>query len=211
MSASETTQLHLWISRLRTGDRSAFDELFMFYQARLVGLTRKMLGSFPTVHHFEETGDVLQNATIRLMRALTDFASKQAADGGGRDFHTADFFRLAALQIRRELLDLTKHYRRQQGDTPLDRAAEGSGAGAAEPSGPGSLAPTALAEWAEFHEKAATLPDKPREVFQLLWYGGLTQAEVAELLAVDVRTVKSRWQQARLALYDALGGRIPGV
>ena len=43
----------------------------------------------------------------------------------------------------------------------------------------------------------------------LLYYQGLTQAEAAEVLGVSERTVKRRWQAARLALHDALGGEIP--
>ena len=45
----------------------------------------------------------------------------------------------------------------------------------------------------------------------MLWYQGLTQAEAAELLGVSSRTVKRRWQTARLRLFEALGGELPGV
>jgi RNA polymerase sigma-70 factor (ECF subfamily) len=44
------------------------------------------------------------------------------------------------------------------------------------------------------------LPDDERETFQLIWYQGLTQAEVAALVDVSLRTVKRRWQSARLHL-----------
>jgi DNA-directed RNA polymerase specialized sigma24 family protein len=54
------------------------------------------------------------------------------------------------------------------------------------------------------------LPDKPRAVCELLWYQGLSQAEVAQLLDVDVRTVKNHWMEARLRLCEELGGRMPG-
>jgi DNA-directed RNA polymerase specialized sigma24 family protein len=45
----------------------------------------------------------------------------------------------------------------------------------------------------------------------LLFYQGLQQAEAAAVLGVSERTVKRRWQSARLALHEALGGRLPGV
>jgi RNA polymerase sigma factor (sigma-70 family) len=68
-----------------------------------------------------------------------------------------------------------------------------------------------LAIWTEFHAQVERLPDKEREVFDLLWYQELTQAEAAALLGVDVRTVKYRWQAARVKLHDALRGHLPGL
>ena len=39
--------------------------------------------------------------------------------------------------------------------------------------------------------------------------GERTQAEAAELLGVNVRTVKRRWLSARMKLQDALQGEVP--
>jgi DNA-directed RNA polymerase specialized sigma24 family protein len=41
---------------------------------------------------------------------------------------------------------------------------------------------------------------------ELLFFGGLTEAEVAEVLDVSVRTVKRDWQFAKLWLRRALSG-----
>ena len=57
--------------------------------------------------------------------------------------------------------------------------------------------PCNLAEWTEFHQQVDALPEDEREVFNLLWYGELTQAEAAEILGIAVRTVIRRWQAAR--------------
>jgi RNA polymerase sigma-70 factor (ECF subfamily) len=54
------------------------------------------------------------------------------------------------------------------------------------------------------------MPDDEREVFDLLWYQGLTQVEAAAVIGVTDRTVKSRWRSARLRLHEALGGQLPG-
>src|SRR5262245_20688111 len=59
-----------------------------------------MLKGFPKVHRWEQTDDVLQNAALRLHRTLQQMAVEPSRH----------FFRLAALNIRRELLDLAKHY-----------------------------------------------------------------------------------------------------
>ena len=54
------------------------------------------------------------------------------------------------------------------------------------------------------------MPDAEREVFDLLWYQGLSQAEAAALLGVTERVVRYRWRSARLKLHEMLGGRMPG-
>ena len=48
------------------------------------------------------------------------------------------------------------------------------------------------------------LPDEQRDVVGLLWYGGLSQPEAAEVLGISLATVKRRWQAARMALYEVL-------
>jgi RNA polymerase sigma-70 factor (ECF subfamily) len=73
-----------------------------------------------------------------------------------------------------------------------------------------SQEPSRLAAWTEFHAQTEALPEEEREVFDLLWYQGLPQAEAAGLLGVSERTVKRRWQAARLRLHEALRGEPPG-
>jgi DNA-directed RNA polymerase specialized sigma24 family protein len=115
-----STQIQRCMDRLRAGDVSARDELLARASARLTRLTRKMLRDFPGVHRWEETDDVLQNAVVRLCRALG-------------------------------------------------------------------------------------------EVFDLLFYQGLAQAEAAAVLGVAEITIKRRWRGARMRLVQALGGRLPGL
>src|SRR5262245_15871701 len=124
-----------------------------------------------------------------------------------------DFFRLAALNIRRELLDLAKHYYGPQGQGAHHASSPGGDASADAPQGadPADLShePGRLAIWGEFHRHIGGLPDEEREVFDLLWYQGLGQAEAAELLGISERTLKRRWQAARLSLHEALHGEVP--
>ena len=163
-----------------------------------------MLKGYPNVRRWEQTDDVLQNAALRLHRTL-----QQLPVGTARDF-----FRLAALHIRRELLDLARHHYGPQGQgahhASHAQAPGGSGEGPA-PADRADLThePVRLATWSAFHEQVAALPDEEREVFDLLWYQGLTQAEAAELLHVNVRTIKRRWLSARMKLQDALQGEVP--
>ena len=48
--------------------------------------------------------------------------------------------------------------------------------------------------------------EEERQVFDLLWYQEMSQAEAAEILGIAVRTVKLRWMKARLQVQQALGG-----
>ncbi len=163
-----------------------------------------MLRSYPRIHRWEETSDVMQNASLRLYRSLAEVRP----DG------VVEFLRLAALNIRRELLDLAKHYYGPQGQGAHHATQEhhpDSSGGNWIDRNPGDADddPGRLAAWTEFHRQAETLPEEEREIFDLLWYQGLSQAEAAALLNVSDRTVKRRWQSARLLLHDRLGGQLP--
>src|SRR5262245_26372568 len=201
----QTLHIQAYLDRIRCGDETARGELLSFACERLRNLARKMLRGYPNVHRWEQTDDVLQNAAIRLHRTLQQIPVQTPLD----------FFRLAALNIRRELLDLSTHYYGPQGQGahhatwgPGDSSTTRPDAGLAAPHDP-SDDPARLAAWGEFHEQIGSLPGEDREVFDLIWYQGLSQAEAAELLNVSERTIKRRWQSARLKLYEALEGEVP--
>jgi RNA polymerase sigma-70 factor (ECF subfamily) len=201
-----STQIRLCIDRLRAGDESARDELLAHASDRLVRLTRRMLRDFPGVKRWEQTDDVLQNAALRLCRAL-------------RAVHpptSADFFRLAAVEIQRELIDLARRFAGAHGlganHASIAAAANAENVSLTRPGlSPADSAqdPGRLETWAEFHRQAAALPPEERETFDMLYYQGISQTEAAAILDVSVRTIKRRWQSARLLLHDALEGRIP--
>ena len=73
----------------------------------------------------------------------------------------------------------------------------------------GSFDPQRLANWSDFHNQAEQLPPEEREVFDLIYYQGLSQAEAAAVLNTSERTIQRRWQTARLTLNDTLDGRLP--
>lgn len=78
-----------------------------------------------------------------------------------------------------------------------------------EPEDPGGE-PGDLLAWTDFHERIDSLPDEEREVFDLIFYQRLMQAEAAAFLKISFRTVKRRWQRARVLLRDAMRGEGPG-
>ena len=106
---------------MNAGDASARGELVGHARERLLRLTRKMLQDFRRVHRWEDSDDVLHDALFRLDQALQ--VVKVAS--------VREFFRLAAKQIRRQLIDLARHYYGPQGPgkkhaTPAPRVAEGA-------------------------------------------------------------------------------------
>jgi len=205
---SESTSVHLQrcLDRLRAGDETARKELIDCACRRLTHLTRTMLRDYRRLKRWEDTDDVFQSAMMRLYRALQDVTPPTP-----RDFH-----RLAALQIRRELIDLARHYFGPQGQAANQESRAGPDSSAdpprpaCEPSD-STLEPVKLAAWGEFHQQVERLPDKEREVFELVWYQGLGHTEVAELLEVSAKTVRRRWLAACLWLREALGGELPGL
>jgi RNA polymerase sigma-70 factor (ECF subfamily) len=201
-----TSQVQYWIDRMNAGDPSAREQLIAATCSRLMRLTGKIKGSFPEVGRWEQTDDVFQNAALRLCRAME---SVQLTDA-------RHFFRLAAVQIRRELIDLTRHYRGPQGLGARHVSEGRAGEDASRPAPAyertdGTRDPQRVAEWSEFHEQIEALPEPQREVFDLIWYHGLSQEDVAQLMQISTRSVKRLWREARLALHAACCGEVPGL
>ena len=199
-SSPSTAHLQACLERIQKGDRAARDELLRHVFDRLQRLARKMLKGFPGVGRWEQTDDVLQNALIRLLRALDDV----------RPGSPQEFFALTAEQLRRELLDLARHWFGPQGAGAKHATHDGGAEHPPYERPDLSHEPAALAAWTELHEQAGALPADEREVVGLLYYQGLSQAEAAALLGVTVRTVQRRWQAALLKLHRVFQGRWPG-
>lgn len=200
-----TVVIQQCLDRLRAGDAAARDELIRWSCGRLQRLTRRLLQRYPAVQRWEETDDVFQNATIRLCAALADVHPESVSD----------FMRLAALQIRRELIDLLRHYQGPQGmgahhrSHALGEACGDTPASRSEPAAD-TAGPSTLAEWTEFHQFVQRLPDAEREVFDLRYYAGLSHDEVAATLQISSATSKRRWLAARLRLHQWLHGTPAG-
>jgi RNA polymerase sigma-70 factor (ECF subfamily) len=207
MSEHTTVLLQHCLDRLNAGDAEARQDLLTAACARLTRLARKMFHAEGRLRQWQETGDVFQGAMLRLCRALADVTPASLRE----------FFRLAALQVRRELIDLARHYYgpagavvRHRPQSPLTVEAETPPPEAADPVD-STLEPSRLAAWGEFHERIGALPEDEREVFDLVWYQGLTHAQAAALLQLSTKTIQRRWQAACLRLHEAMQGHLPGL
>jgi RNA polymerase sigma-70 factor (ECF subfamily) len=196
-SSLHTLKLHGWLDRWHAGDLEGRDALLRNVADRLERLARKMLGRFPSVRGWADTGDVLQNAVLRLLRALDAV----------RPGSVREFFGLAAEQMRRELLDLARQ---------ASRAKRARAASTDDGANPVDV-PQRDEEhdevelWERFHETVQDLPAEEREVVSLVYYQGWTQQQVAELFQVAERTIRRRWRSACLRLQERLEGKFPGL
>jgi RNA polymerase sigma factor (sigma-70 family) len=186
------------LRRLRHGDAVARGELIACACERMREIAHRMLRTFPTVRRWDETDDVMQNAAIRLERALRDTVPAEPKG----------FVGLAALQVRRELLDLAKKHRgpesyaanhetNYQRRNDVFRAKVDDAADHSDHS-------EKLERWTRLHAAAEDLPDEEREVFHMTWYLGLKQEEIADLLGCSTRTVKRRWETAKQLLASTM-------
>lgn len=204
MTGDRTSYLQRCLERLQQGDEAARNDLLAGVCERMGQLAHVMLKDFGRLKRWEETGDVVQNALVRLSRTL-----QQVTPASLRDF-----YRLATLQIRRELIDLVRHYYGPEGPARRhhsnsgDRDADHSHQPAYDRPDSGD-GPTRLAVWREFHEQVHALPEEEQEIFDLIWYQGLTHAQAAALLNISTKTVQRRWHAACLTLHEALHGEMP--
>lgn len=185
------------IRRLQAGEAAARDELISRSYQRLRRLAARILRDFPIVQNRATVSDVLHETFFRLRRALEVVPLTTAVE----------FYRLAALHMRRQLLDMARSFRRHPESFSLlsgTDSQQANGPAYLEP-GLSTLDPATLQRWQEVHEQIETLPEEERIVFDLLYYHELTQAEAAEILNVSIPTIKRRWTAARLRLAAYLG------
>ena len=66
--------------------------------------------------------------------------------------------------------------------------------------------PARLAQWTEFHKKAAELGEDERAVFEMHYYLDLPQTEIAKVLNLHPRKVSYLWVAATERLSSELDG-----
>lgn len=186
-----TVMLQACLDRWRAGEREAADELLKAVLNRLQKLAARMIRGFPNVRGLADTDDVLQNSVLRLLRTLRSL----------RPQTPRDFFNLAAVHIRRELIDLARRTRGKE-TVPLNPAGSSDAPRPTEPTAP-TMADSD--QWVRFHEAVDQLPLEEREVVGLVFYHGWTQHKIAELFQVDERTIRRRWASACRRIRDSAG------
>jgi RNA polymerase sigma factor (sigma-70 family) len=170
----EGDQLDLELHRrLRSGDRGAFEELYRRYAAGAYGLALRVTGQDMLAQ------EVIHDAFMALWRAPEAF---DPARGAFRSFFLSLVHHRAVDTVRRE-----ERLRRRTeralnlGDLVGEDVAE-SVVGEAWLS----------TRRKEVREALLALPEDQRKVLEMAYFGGSTQAQIAEELGIPLGTVKTR-------------------
>jgi len=177
------------MARIQADDVEAFELLYARYSRPLVNFFYQMC--------FDRTAseDYLQETFLRVWRARASYRPIG--------------------KLSTWLFQIAKHYwfneREKQKRRPFHKVAGGDDAQAqwgnvADDSG--EVSPDAVASASEtevaIEQAVAGLSDKLRAVFVLARYRGMPYAEISEILAIPVGTVKSRMSLAEQRLRSAL-------
>lgn len=182
-------QVRALLNEWSYGNEAALDELIPLVEVELHRLARKHMSRERAGHTLQTTA-LVNEAYLRLA---------QAHDV--RWQNRAHFFAIAASIMRRIMIE---HARKRQ---QLKRG--GAGAVRVTLDEGAILADERSAELLALDEALTVLTaEYPRkaEVVELRFFGGLTVADVAEVLKVDERTVKRDWEFARAWLHQRING-----
>jgi RNA polymerase sigma-70 factor (ECF subfamily) len=179
----EDLELH---RRLSAGDREAFDEIYRRYAPSAYGLAYRLTGQQILAQ------DVVHDAFLALWRAPEAF---DPARGMFRTFFLSLVHHRAVDTIRREER-LRKRSERAANLEPL------TGEDVAE-----DVVDEAFlgVRRREVRQALTTLPPEQRQVLEMAYFQGYTQAMIAAELGIPIGTVKTRtlaaMRKLRLALY----------
>ena len=171
--------------RLRSGDRSAFDDLYRRYARPAFGLALRITGQEPLAE------DVVHDAFMALWRAPEAY---DPARGPFRTFFLSLVHHRAVDVVRRE----ERLRRRTERAMNLE---DDEGEDVAE----GVVDDAWLAvRRKEVRRAIATLSPDQRKVVEMAYFGGFTQARIAEELGIPLGTVKTRTLAAMRKLRHVL-------
>ena len=171
--------------RLRGGDRSAFDDLYRRYARPAFGLALRITGQEPLAE------DVVHDAFMALWRAPEAY---DPARGPFRTFFLSLVHHRAVDVVRRE----ERLRRRTERAMNLE---DDEGEDVAE----GVVDDAWLAvRRKEVRRAIATLSPDQRKVVEMAYFGGFTQARIAEELGIPLGTVKTRTLAAMRKLRHVL-------
>lgn len=159
--------------RLRSGDGGAFEELYRRYAPAAHGMAIRVTGQETLAQ------EVVHDAFLAVWRAPEAF---DPARGSFRTFFLSLVHHRAVDTVRREerlrkRSDRASNLERSYGEDVAEDVVEGA-----------YLAKRRR----EVREALGTLPPDQRRVLEMAYFGGYTQARIAEELGIPIGTVKTR-------------------
>jgi RNA polymerase sigma factor (sigma-70 family) len=184
--ADETSaELEDLIARLGRGEEGAQLELLQRAHDRLEKIAATIFQEdFPALRGRHDLDSVVNEVWMRLAGALK-VTQPRTVDG---------FFGLVFHKVRQVLLDMASRQRRDDRHRYAGpRQAVESGAPAAFDRADTTHDPQRLALLTEFHEQIEKLPAEQQRVFELHYYGGFSQAEIAQMLELPRKQISRLW------------------
>lgn len=192
--------LQACLDRLAAGDPLAKNDLLAVGYGRLTKRARQMLRQFPAVHQWNDTGDVVQEACLRLVTSLEAIQPE----------NPRRFLGLVGLHIRRVLIDLYRHCRGPESyeanratnvfrgsDGALHHHVDGAAAAGDDPD---------LPMFERLHRAAERLDEADQELFHMRWFLGMTHAQIAAQIGCSEKTVKREWNRVKSLLWRQAAG-----
>jgi RNA polymerase sigma factor (TIGR02999 family) len=179
-----TTLLEAW----RFGDGGAFEQVIEQAHAELAKMAAIRIHREPNAATVA-TGDLLNEAIIRVMEAPKDFKNR------------AHFFATMSLTMRNILVDYARARQTdKRGAGQLNVTFTESVHGA-------DVMCSDMLALDEALTELETIDERGSQVVQLAYFGGLSRGQIADVLTISVTTVDRELKFARAWLFDALKSR----
>jgi len=169
------------IHRVGAGDPGAFETLYRRYARPVFGLALRRLGDRMRAE------DAVQDTFAAIWRSARTYRRDR---GPGAPWLYA--------VARNAIVDGARRRNEPPGDVPDAPSPE---------AGPDERAEADYVAWV-VHRALESLPENERDVLELAYYGGLSQSEVANFLAIPLGTVKTRTRSGLGRLADLLDGEL---
>ena len=188
MGNTPTHDITEWLIDWSNGDRSALEKLTPLVYRELHRLAQAYMRGERAGHPLQTTA-LVNEAYLRLIK--TEGHSWQ---------NRAHFYAVAAKLMRRILVDFARSRDRIKRGGALDQVSLDA-----------ALMITAgrtadLLGLDEALTALSRLDERQSHIVELRFFGGLTEAEIAEVLKVSERTIQSEWRLARSWLLRELSG-----
>jgi RNA polymerase sigma-70 factor (ECF subfamily) len=170
------------LARISAGDERAFSRLCDMFAGPVLGEALRHLGDRAAAE------DVTQEVFLRIWRSAGSFDSERGSAEG--------WIATIARNASRDAL-------RRRRVTSAEELSERSDPDADPPADVANAAESLVLQAA-----VASLAQPTREVIELAYWHGLSQAEIAERLGLPLGTVKTRTRRGLALLAEALEGKI---
>lgn len=177
------------IALAREGDRSAFDRLFALLHPELLKIAHARLT--------RNVRDVLIDTTALVNECYLKLVRSERLQAGARDH----FLAYAATVMRSIIVDAARAARtdRRGGGAGHVTLNTEIGDAAANPE-------DEILDVNEALQELARIDPRLVRVVEMRYFGGMTDAEIGEVIGKTERTVRRDWEKARVLLASALRG-----